>query len=250
MRLVVLTAYFFFSLNQVALADKVLVAVASNALKALQSVKKEFEKDTGHKLQISSGSTGKLYAQIVNGAPYDVFLAANVREPEKLENTGFIVNGSRFTYARGKLALCSTTLELDEVKAKQLLTSGKFNRLALASPRTAPYGAAAKQVLEKLSAWKQNKRKFIKGENISQAYQFTASGNVELGFVALAQTWKNKISPFKTCWDVPESYYSPLEQQAVWLKRGKNNPVAKEFVDYLKSGKVKNIFSNDFGYGT
>ena len=249
MRLVVLTVFFFFSLNHVALADKVIVAVASNALKALQAVKKEFEKDTSHQLQISSGSTGKLYAQIVNGAPYDVFLAANVREQERLERDGHIVAGSRFTYARGKLALCSISMALDEVKAKQLLNAGGFNRLALASPRTAPYGAAAKEVLQNLSAWKQNKRKFIKGENISQAYQFTASGNVELGFVALAQTWKNKTSPFKTCWEVAETYHAPLEQQAVWLKRGIDNPAAQAFINYIKSNKVKNIFINDFGYG-
>ena len=249
MRLVVLTTFIFFSLNQVALADKVLVAVASNALKALQSIKLEFEKDTGHQLAISSGSTGKLYAQIVNGAPYDVFLAANVREPQYLEKNGVIVTGTRFTYARGMLALCSTSSVLDETKARQILTSGKFNRLAMASPRTAPYGAAAKEVLQKLSVWNKNKRKIIKGENISQAYQFTASGNVDLGFVALAQTWKNNTSPLKKCWQIPETYHAPLEQQAVWLKRAKDNPTAKAFMDYLKGSKAKSIFKYDFGYG-
>lgn len=250
MRLVLLTAFLFFGLTQAASADRVLVAVASNALKPLQSIKKEFEKDTGHQLQISSGSTGKLYAQIVNGAPYDVFLAANVREPQRLEKENLIVAGTRFTYARGMLALCSTTLALDISKAKNILTLGKFNRLAMASPKTAPYGTAAKQVIQKFSAWEKNKRKIIKGENISQAYQFTASGNVDLGFVALAQVWKNKTSPFKQCWQVPESYHAPLEQQAVWLARAKNNSAAQAFIDYVKSARVKSIFSSDYGYGT
>lgn len=249
MRLLVI-AFVFLGVNQSALADRVMIAVASNALKAMQSIKMAFEKDTGHQLAISSGSTGKLYAQIVNGAPYDIFLAANAREPERLEKNGLVVAGSRFTYARGRLALCSTSLMLDETRAKQLLSSGNFNRLALASPKTAPYGAAAKQVLQKLSAWDKNKRKFVKGENISQAYQFTASGNVDLGFIALAQNWKNASSPFKQCWQVPESYHSPLEQQAVWLKRSASNPAAKAFMDYVKGTKVKSIFSNDFGYGT
>lgn len=240
---------FIVSMSQVTLAEHVSVAVASNALKALQSIKKEFEKNTKHTLTISSGSTGKLYAQIINGAPFDVFLAANVSEPGHLEEKDYIVKHSRFTYARGRLALCSTTLSLDEAIATQYLSSGNFSRLALASPKTAPYGKASKEVLKKLKAWDTNIRKFIKGENISQAYQFTASGNVQMGFVALAQIWNNNTSALNKCWQVPENYHSALEQQAVWLKRAENNPAAKAFVDYLKSVQVKKILSNDFGYG-
>jgi len=244
-----LSILLFVSMNHVVQAEKVSVAVASNALKAVQSIKKEFEKNTTHQLTISSGSTGKLYAQIINGAPYDVFLAANVSEPKHLEEKNMIVKNSRFTYAKGRLALCSTTLILDKAIATQRLSTGNFNRLALANPKTAPYGAAAKEVLQKLKAWEKNKRKFIKGENISQAYQFTASGNVDMGFVALAQIWNKHTSQLKKCWQVPENYHLPLEQQAVWLKRAVNNPAAKAFVNFLKSHQVKNILSFDFGYG-
>jgi len=244
-----LSILLFISINHGALADKVSVAVASNALKALQSIKSEFEIRTPHQLLISSGSTGKLYAQIINGAPYDVFLAANVSDPRHLEEKDVIVKNSRFTYAKGRLALCSTTLLLDETTATQYLTTGKFTRLALANPKTAPYGKASKEVLQKIKAWESNKRKFIKGENISQAYQFTASGNAQMGFVALAQIWNNQTSGLKKCWQIPENYHSVLEQQAVWLKRAENNPAAKAFIEYIKSVQVKKILRRDFGYG-
>ena len=244
-----LSILLFISINYVAQAGQVSVAVASNALKAMQSIKNEFEKKTPYKLTISSGSTGKLYAQIINGAPYDVFLAANVSEAKRLQEKDIIVKGSRFTYAKGRLALCSTSQALDETSAKQRLSSGNFNRLALATPKTAPYGEAAKAVLQKLGAWESNKRKLIKGENISQTYQFTASGNVDMGFVALAQVWKNNKTTLKTCWQVPANYHPALEQQAVWLKRAAKNYAAKAFIDFMKSQKVKDILSLEFGYG-
>jgi len=228
---------------------KVSIAVASNALKAMQVIKKEFEENTGYQLLISSGSTGKLYAQIINGAPYDIFLAANVREPLRLESDSLIVKGSRFTYARGRLALCSTKMELDELISKQKLTTGEFQRLALASPKTAPYGAASKQVLQKMGAWKVNKNKFIQGENISQAYQFTVSGNVDIGFVALSQVLSKKKTNLKKCWIIPEKYHSLLEQQVVWLKRSSNNIAASSFMRFLQSEKAKKILHADFGYG-
>ena len=194
MRMLFLTTLLYFSVSHVLFAGTVSVAVASNALKAVQTMKAVFEKSTGHQLAISSGSTGKLYAQIVNGAPYDIFMAANVREPKHLDTDGMIVKGSRFTYAKGRLALCSTRMVLDETKAKSLLSTGKFSRLAMASPKTAPYGQAAEAVLKNLKLLQQNRAKIIKGENISQAYQFTASGNVDMGFVAVAQVWKNSSS--------------------------------------------------------
>ena len=249
MRMLFLTTLLYFSVSHVLFAGTVSVAVASNALKAVQTMKAEFEKSTGNQLNISSGSTGKIYAQIVNGAPYDVFMAANVREPKHLDTNGMIVKGSRFTYAKGRLALCSTRMALDETKAKSLLSSGSFSRLAMASPKTAPYGLAAEAVLKNLHLLTQNRSKIIKGENISQAYQFTASGNVDMGFVAVAQVWKNSSTPLKACWYIDQSLYPPLEQQAVWLKRASANPAAKAFVDYLKSAPAKKILSEGFGYG-
>ena len=249
MRMLFLTSILYFSISHVLFAETVSVAVASNALKAMQSIKPVFEKASGHQLAISSGSTGKLYAQIINGAPYDVFLAANVREPKHLDDDGMIVQGSRFTYAKGRLALCSTTMALDEEKAKTILSLGKFNRLAMANPKTAPYGQAAEAVLKKLKLLNQNRAKIIKGENISQALQFTASGNVDMGFVAVAQVWKNTSIDLKPCWYIGQSYYPPLEQQAVWLKRAAANPAAKAFVEFLQSEPAKKILSEDFGYG-
>jgi len=249
MRLILAGILFITNICYASETMKVSIAVASNALKAMQVIKKEFEKNTSYQLVISSGSTGKLYAQIINGAPYDVFLAANVREPLRLESDNAIVKGSRFTYARGRLALCSTKIDLDELTSKQRLTTGGFQRLALASPKTAPYGIASKEVLEKMGAWKTNRIKYIQGENISQAYQFTASGNVDAGFVALAQVWGKTKTGLKKCWNVPEEYHSLLEQQAVWLKRSSNNIAASAFIRFLKSKKAKEILRADFGYG-
>lgn len=227
-------------------AEEVSVAVASNALDAIKLVGEDFQKQSGHTLHISSGSTGKLYAQIYNGAPFDVFLAANVREPKRLEAQGLIVKGSRFTYALGRLSLCRQDL----IKARTIdgiLKDAGLKRLSIANPKTAPYGVAAKQVLESLALWASLKPRLIRGENIGQAYQYYASGNTQAAFLASSQV-KAK-PPLGHCIDVEQKYYQPIRQQAVVLKQAKDSVAVKLFIDFLKGRHVKRLLTTRFGYG-
>ena len=171
-----------------AAADDIRLSVASNFLGPVQAIARAFEKDTGHRVRISSGSTGKLYAQIVNGAPYDLFLAANAREPERLESEGRIAPGSRYTYALGVLALWAPAAQ--KASPAGTLTApidATTQRVAIANPKTAPYGAAAEAVLKAWGQWDALQGRVIRGENIAQAYQFAASGTAGFGFVALSQ---------------------------------------------------------------
>lgn len=230
-------------------AEQINVAVASNALAAIKVISLEFEKQTGHSVRVSSGSTGKLYAQIVHGAPYDIFLAANEREPSKLEQSHLIVPDSRFTYALGKLVVWSpdNTL-LQSVDINKALSSKSVMRIAIANPKIAPYGLAAKQTLQNLGAWDSSQIKLIRGENISQTYQYVVTGNAQIGFVAKSQinaTTKHKGS----YWDVPEEFYAAIRQQAVLLSRAQHNAAAIQFIEFMKSTRVKDILIGQFGYG-
>lgn len=233
-------------------ATQVRVAVASNFLMPVQALASFFEQQTGHKVTISSGSTGKLYAQIVNGAPFDIFLAANSREPERLESTGRTIVESRFTYALGRLALWGPQIQGNNKDLKDILNDTTIQRLTIANPATAPYGAAAVEVLKKLGLYNELKQKIIRGENVSQTYQYVASGAAQLGFVALSQlkasqqtTSDNDQDHF---WVVDPTLYSPIQQQAVLLKRGGENTAARQFLDFLKSPEVHNAIAT-YGYG-
>lgn len=234
-------------LSNASMAGQVSVAVASNALGAVKSLAQMFEKQTGHKVRISSGSTGKLYAQIMHGAPYDVFLAANAREPERLEQAGKIVSNSRFTYALGKLiAFSDSDMVLNESTIKKFLSSNIVSRIAIANPKTAPYGLAAQQAMQKLGIWQGVQQKIIRGENVSQTYQFVASKNAQVGFFA-----KSQILQVKTTgqyWEVPGEYYQPIRQQAVWLLRAKENPAVAKFIQFMKSASAADILVNRYGY--
>ncbi len=239
-------AVFFLALSQVASAEVISVAVASNALDAIKLIGQDFQKKYGHKLRISSGSTGKLYAQIYNGAPFDIFLAANVREPKRLEEQGLIMKGSRFTYALGQLSLCKQ----DSIKSTSLtgiLKDPALKRLAMANPKTAPYGMAAKQVLESNGLWQSLKPRLIRGENIGQAYQYYASGNTQAAFLASSQT--RAKPPQGQCITVAQKHYQAIRQQAVVLKQAEDNVAVKLFIDYLQSPHVKTLLTNRFGYG-
>jgi molybdate transport system substrate-binding protein len=231
-----------------ALAGQVTVAVASNALSAVQAMQAEFENSTGHKLIISSGSTGKLYAQIVNGAPYDVFLAANESEPKRLEKAQLTADKTRFTYALGKLVAWSAQPALlkDHDNMKSLLLSSK--RIAIANPRTAPYGMAAKQALQKLGVWGSLQRKIIRGENVSQTYQFAVSANAQIGFVAMSQVMNKINSKEGSYWIVPTELYAPIKQQAVMLKRAASKKAALAYTEFLKSKYTRNLLVKRFGY--
>lgn len=229
-----------------ALADEVQVAVAANFTAPIQAIAKDFEKDTGHKLVASFGATGQFYAQIKNGAPFEVFLAADDSTPAKLEQEKAVVPGSRFTYAIGKLALWSPKDGYVDAKG-EVLKQGGFQHLSIANPKTAPYGLAATQVLDKLGLKDKLAGKIVEGQNIGQAYQFVSSGNAELGFVALSQIYKDGKVTAGSAWIAPADLYEPIRQDAVILEKGKDNAAAKALVDYLKGPKAAAVIKA-YGY--
>lgn len=247
-QLLLLIFYIIFcALIKVAKADEIKVAVASNFLQPMQTLASIYEKETGQKVAISSGSTGKLYAQIMQGAPYDLFFGANSREPKKLENTGFAVKDSRITYAVGKIILWSTNPYFTDVKdLAQALAPGSLKTLAIANPRTAPYGAAAMEVLHNLKIPLQGIR-IIRGENINQTWQFVSSGNADAGFVAASQlkTLDNSTNGYGI--DVPINLYSAIEQQAVLLSSSKQASQASDFLRFVQRGDIKQLIVG-FGY--
>ncbi|MDU9408376.1 molybdate ABC transporter substrate-binding protein [Pseudomonas sp. zfem001] len=229
-----------------AIADEVKVAVAANFTAPIQALAPAFEQATGHKLVASFGATGQFYAQIKNGAPFDVFLSADDSTPAKLESEGDTVPGSRFTYAIGSLVLWSADASyLDGTDAA--LKAGQFKHLSIANPKAAPYGLAATQVLDKLGLTATVKSKLVEGQNITQAHQFVSTGNAELGFVALSQVYKDGKVTSGSAWIVPDDMYDPIKQDAVILKQGANNPAAAALVEYLKGPEAAKVIES-FGY--
>ncbi|WP_411382783.1 molybdate ABC transporter substrate-binding protein [Pseudomonas sp. L7] len=233
------------SLNS-AWADEVQVAVAANFTAPIQAIAKDFEKDTGHKLVAAFGATGQFYVQIKNGAPFEVFLAADDSTPAKLEQEKEIVEGSRFTYAIGTLALWSAKPGYVDDKG-EVLKKNDFKHLSIANPKAAPYGLAATQVLDKLKLTDATKGKIVEGQNITQAFQFVSTGNAELGFVALSQIYKDGKVENGSAWIVPSSLHEPIRQDAVILNKGKDNPAAKALVEYLKGPKAAAVIKS-YGY--
>lgn len=229
-----------------ALAQDVQVAVAANFTAPIQAIAKDFEQDTGHKLVIATGATGQFYAQIQNGAPFEVFLSADDSTPAKLEQEGATVPGSRFTYAIGTLALWSAKPGYVDAQG-EVLKKNDYQHLSIANPKAAPYGLAATQVLEKLGLTAQVKGKLVEGQNITQAHQFIATGNAELGFVALSQIYKDGKVTGGSAWIVPAALHDPIKQDAVILAKGKDNPAAQALVDYLKGEKAAVVIKS-FGY--
>jgi len=227
-------------------AAEVQVAVAANFTAPMQKIAAEFAKDTGHQALLAFGATGKFYAQIKNGAPFQVFLAADDQTPAKLEAEGDAVPGSRFTYAIGTLVLWSAKPGyVDDQGA--VLKKGQFKHLAMANPKTAPYGAAAVAVLTKLGLLNAIEPKFVTGENITQTYQFIETENAELGFVALSQVMTDGKLTRGSAWIVPADLHQPIRQDAVILAKGKDQPAAQALADYLKSEKAKAIIKS-YGY--
>jgi len=226
-------------------ADEIKIAVASNFSGAMQALVRAYEAGAPHKVILVFGATGKHYAQIKNGAPFEAFLAADVRRPALLESEGIAIPGSRFTYALGKLVLWSPQPDYVD-SAGTILSRGRFMHLALANPRLAPYGVAAQEVLQARGLWQSMQSRLVRGENIGQAYQFTASGNAELGFVAYAQIKQAKPAIPGSYWLIPASLYSAIEQQAVLLR---DNAAARNFLHYLQTNKALKII-RDYGYDT
>jgi len=239
-------ASFLFQVS-VALANEVRVATASNFIFTLKELSREFEDITGDKVVVISGSTGKLYAQIHQGAPFEVFLAADSTRPELLEKEGIGVLGSRFTYAVGRLVMWSANPELASKLGLQVLEQKNFRYLAIANPKTAPYGKATEQVLRKTGYWEKIQSRLVRGENISQTLQFVVTGNAQIGFISLSQLKSSKELLGGTSWLVPLSLYEPIQQQAILLKRAKSNHTAQEFLKFLKSKKGQEIIKT-YGY--
>jgi len=229
-----------------ALADEVQVAVAANFTAPMQKIAAEFTRDTGHKAQLAFGATGKFYAQIINGAPFEVFLSADDETPARLEQEGHAVAGSRYTYAIGRLVLWSP--QAGKVDAQgDILKRGGIRRLALANPKTTPYGAAAVETLQKLGVLAQLQSTFVQAENIAQTYQFVGTGNAELGFVALSQVWQDGKLSSGSGWIVPASLHQPIRQDAQLLRNGSGKPAAAALLDYLRGDKARRIIKT-YGY--
>lgn len=227
-------------------AAEVQVAAAANFSEPLKEIAAAFEKDSGHKVVASFGPTGGLYTQIRNGAPFDVLLAADDSTPARLEAEGDAVPGSRFTYAVGKLALWSAATGYVDEKG-DVLARNAFRHLAIANPKTAPYGLAATQVLGRLGLIESIRPKLVEGTSIGKAYQFVATGNAELGFVALSQVYRDGQIIGGSAWIVPAGLYQPIRQDAVILVRGKDNPAATALVDYLRGAKAAAVIKA-YGY--
>ncbi|MDD5029560.1 MAG: molybdate ABC transporter substrate-binding protein [Rhodoferax sp.] len=228
------------------LAGQAQIAVAANFAEPIKAVAAVLEKTTGHTLSITLGATGKLYAQIKNGAPFDVFLAANTTAPAALENEGLAQAGSNFTYAHGKLVLWSADVAKVDAKGDVLKGSG-FRKLAYANPKTAPYGEAAVQTLDKLGLTGALTPKLVQGESIGQTFNFVHTGNAELGFVAMSQVLEGGKLKGGSMWVVPQTLYNPIRQNAVLLNRGANNPAAVALMGLLQSPNIKDLIRS-YGY--
>ena len=227
-------------------ADTVSVAVASNFTAPMQAIAEAFAQDTGHKAELSFGATGKFYAQINHGAPFDVLLAADDKTPTKIATEGKGVADSRFTYAIGKLVLWSKQANYVDDKG-DVLKETDWQHLAVANPKLAPYGLAAEQTLAQLNVLDSVRPKFVQGENIGQTYQFVASGNAPLGFVALSQVMKDGKITEGSAWIVPADMHAPVRQDAIVLNTGKDNAAASALMEYLKGDKARAIITA-YGY--
>ena len=227
-------------------AEEVSVAVAANFTAPMQKIAVEFEKATGHKAQLIFGSTGKFYAQIKSGAPFQLLLAADDETPAKLVKEGDAVAGSQFTYAIGKLVLWSPKPGFVDDKG-EVLKSGKFEHLSIANPKLAPYGLAATETLKVLGLAETLQPRIVTGESITQAQQFVVSGSAELGFIAFSQIHKDGKLIAGSHWLVPAKYHSPIRQDAVVLAKGKGNAAVEALAGFLKSRAAADIIRS-YGY--
>jgi molybdate transport system substrate-binding protein len=228
-------------------AGEVNVAVAANFTAPMNIISADFEKATGHKAKPAFGSTGRFYAQIKNGAPFEVLFSADDETPAKLAQEGLADPMSRFTYAIGNLVLWSSKPAFVDANGA-VLKSGKFNKLAIANPKTAPYGRAAIETLTKMGLLSAVEPKFVQGENIAQTFQFAQTGNADLGFIALSQVMKDGKVTEGSAWQVPAHMHEPIRQDVILLNSGRGNPAAGALLKYLKTDKAKAVIRS-FGYG-
>ena len=223
-----------------AAAAEVPVAVAANVAAPMQQIAAAFERDTGHRAVLSIGSTGRFYAQVRNGAPFQVLLAADDETPAKLEREGYAVPGTRFTYATGRLVLWSANPALVDARGDVLRQSGT-GKIAIADPKLAPYGAAAVETIGKLGLTDALRPRLVQAESIGQAFQFASTGNAALGFVALSQVMQDGRITSGSAWVVPDSLHAPLRQDAVLLRPGKDAPAAASLLAYLRGSTARAI---------
>jgi molybdate transport system substrate-binding protein len=227
-------------------AGEVSAAVASNFSAPMRQIAALFRKESGHNVKLSFGSTGIFYAQIREGAPFDVFIAADTATPQRLEDEGLAVTGSRFVYALGQLVLWSAQPGYVDAHGV-VLRNGRYKKLGIADPKLAPYGQAAKQMLDALKLWHIVKSKLVIGENITQAWQFAATGNSELAFVALSQIMRDGKVSEGSYWIVPAHLYNPIRQSAELLTVAKDNDAARAFLAFLGSEKAAAVMRS-YGY--
>lgn len=227
-------------------ASEAQVAVAANFTAPMKRIAEDFERDSGHRLNLAFGATGQFYAQIRNGAPFAILLSADDETPMKLEKDGLAVQGSRFTYAIGRLVLWSKKEGYVDAQG-EILRDPRLERVAIANPKLAPYGAAAMETLDKMGLRARIIPKLVEGSNITQAFQFVATGNAQVGFVALSQVIENGRIREGSAWVVPETMHAPIKQDAVLLNRGKGNPAAAALFEYLQSEKASAVIRS-FGY--
>ena len=230
-----------------ALGDEALVAVAASFVAPMEAVAAAVEADTTHVVTLVSGSTGGLYAQILNGAPFDVFVAADAERPRLLESSGHGIAGTRATVALGRLVLLSSDTALIETHGLDALREASIRRIAIANPRLAPYGVAAQQTLETLGLWQQIQPRLVRGESVAQTYAMTVTANAELGFVALAQTLAHDADVAYT--RVPEELHAPIRQDMIVLDRARDNAAAQVVYDFLLSARGRELVEG-FGYGS
>ncbi len=247
-------------------AESIKIAVASNFMSPMKEIALVFEKSSGHAVSLSFGSSGKFYAQITNGAPFDLFFSADQDKPQRLEKQQIAIPGTRFTYAQGQLVLWSRTnssvannsqngnsqnsnsrASSSEPSNLERLKSGEYKKLALANPKLAPYGLAARQTLGNLGLLSSSRKHWVRGENISQTFQFVHTGNADIGFIALSQIVKKGGLDNGASWLVPGTFYDPIRQDAVLLKRGKNNTAAQQFLEFIRSPVAREIMTR-YGY--
>jgi len=229
-------------------AGEALVAVAANFAEVVERLEVGFEEQSAHDLTLVIGSTGKLYAQIIHGAPFDVLLAADQERPERLEAESRAVKSSRFTYAIGRLTLWSADPTRVRMDGAETLRAADFRALALANPDLAPYGVAARETLEALGLSERLKDKIVMGEDIGQTHAMVATANAELGFLALSSVSSPRNEQPGSRWDVPQNLYRPIRQDAVLLSRASDNAAARAFLEFLRSSKAREIIER-FGYG-
>jgi molybdate transport system substrate-binding protein len=223
-------------------AAQTTIAVAANFTDAAKEIAMAFKARTGHEAVLSFGSSGQFYAQITQEAPFQIFLSADAERPKKIVDDGLGVADSRFTYAIGKLVLWSK--DPDRVMAESTLRSAAFLKIAVANPESAPYGAAAIEALKALKLYDTLKARIVEGTSIAQTYQFIATGNAEIGFIALSQIAGNSAG---SRWLVPQSLYTPVRQDAVLLKKGESNAAATAFMSFLRGPEARAIIEK-YGY--